>query len=70
LWLRARTGSGSAFAGCAVAQRRLRDLIEQVLLVPAALLPLHAHRVGSDCSLAAEFGPSPVDTLSGYYGLG
>jgi hypothetical protein len=53
-----------------VAQRCLQGLIEQVLLVPAALPPLHAHRVGSDCSLAAEFGPSPDDTLSGYYGLG
>src|SRR5215470_10090594 len=51
LWLPVRTRSGSAFAGCAVAQRRLQGLIEQILLVAAALLPLHAHRVGSDCSL-------------------
>jgi hypothetical protein len=53
-----------------VAQRRLQGLIEQVLLVTAALPPLRAHRVGSDCSLPAEFGPSPDDTLSRYYGLG
>jgi hypothetical protein len=70
LRLRARTRSGSAVAGCAGAQQRLQSLIEQVLLVAAALPPLHAHRVGSDCSLAAEFGPSPDDTLPGYYGLG
>jgi hypothetical protein len=70
LWLRARTRSGSAFAGCAEAQRCLQALIEQVSLVSAALLPLHAHRVGSDCSLATEFGPSQDGTLSRYYGLG
>jgi len=70
LRLHARPRSGSAFTGCAVAQRRLQGLIEQVRLLPAALLPLHAHRVGSGCSLATEFGPSPHDTLSGYYGLG
>jgi hypothetical protein len=39
-----------AHAG-AEAQRRLQGLIEQVLLVAVALLPLHAHRVGSDCSI-------------------
>jgi hypothetical protein len=62
LWLRARSRSGSAFAGCAEAQRCLQGLVEQVQLVTAALPPLHAHRVGSDCSLAAEFGPSPAAT--------
>jgi hypothetical protein len=42
-----------AFGGHAgaEAQRRLQGLIEQVLLVAVALLPLHAHRVGSDCSI-------------------
>jgi hypothetical protein len=70
LRLRARTRSGSAFAGGAEAQRRPQGLIKQVQLVTAALPPLHAHRVCSDCSLATEFGPSPHDTLSGYYGLG
>jgi len=69
LRLRARTRSGSAFAGCAEAQRHDQGLIEQVQLVTAALLPLHAHRVGPDCSLAAEFGPSPDGTPSDYYGL-
>jgi hypothetical protein len=34
LWLRARTRSGSAFAGCAEAQRRPRSLIEQALGSP------------------------------------
>src|SRR5215813_1255065 len=63
LWLLARTRSDSAFAGCVVAQRCLQGLIEQVPLISAALLPLHAHRVGSDCSLATEFGPSPDGTL-------
>jgi hypothetical protein len=58
----------TAFAGCAEAQRRPQGLIEQVQLVAADLPPLPAHRV--DCSLAAEFGPSPVDTPPGYYGLG
>jgi hypothetical protein len=70
LWFRVRTRSGSAFAGGAVAQRCLQGLIEQLQLVAAALLPLHAHRIGSDCSLATEFGPSPDDTRPGYYGLG
>jgi intracellular sulfur oxidation DsrE/DsrF family protein len=46
LRLRGRTSSGSAFAGCAVAQRRLQGLVEEVLLVGAALLSLHAHRKG------------------------
>src|SRR5262249_55597774 len=68
LWLRMRTTPGPAFAGCAEAQRRLQGLIEQVLLVAVALLPLHAHRVGSDCSLLLNFSPSPDDPLSNYYG--
>src|SRR5262245_29494144 len=58
LWLRDRSSSGSAAAGCAVAQLHLQILVEEVLLVAAALLPLHAHLVGSDCSSLAEFGPS------------
>jgi hypothetical protein len=63
------TRSGSAFAGYAEAQQRLPGLIEQVQLVAAALLPLHAHRVGSDCSLVAEFGAPPGGTRSGDFGL-
>jgi hypothetical protein len=58
----ARSSSGSAVAAVAVAQRRLQGLVEEVLLVAAALLSLHAHLVGSDCSLAAEFGPSHTAT--------
>jgi hypothetical protein len=48
----------------------VKPFTSAILLVTAALLPLHAHRAGSDCSLATEFGPSPSGTLSGYYGLG
>ena len=51
LWLRLRPSSGSAVAGCAVAQSLLQGLVEEVHLVGPALPPLHAHRVISDCSL-------------------
>lgn len=60
--LRARSRSGSAFAGCAVAQARLQSLIEEVLLSVPALLLLYAHRISRSCSLAVEFGPSSSRT--------
>src|SRR5579872_1616938 len=64
LLLLARSSSGSAFAGCAVAQARLQGLVEEVLLIAPALLLLHAHRISRSCSLAVEFGPSSLRTIT------
>ena len=38
-------------------------LVEEVLLIAPALLPLHAHRISRSCSLAVEFGPSSLRTI-------
>ena len=63
LRLRARTRSGSAFAGCAEAQRRPPSLIEQALGSAPPCCRFTLIELAPDCSLAAEFGPSPVGTL-------
>src|SRR5581483_322906 len=56
LRLLARRRSGSAVAAGVVAQALLR-LLEEPSLVKPAWLPLHVHRVLSDCSLQKRIRP-------------